>query len=103
MHVVEIATTDVRLRGAIAQRPLVDGLVGRKNVPLTRLLRLLSVVSLDRLGSLVGRLPIYITASAAAGGFGAIWLIPGGTVAGCGSHIHCKAPLRRVGRGLTGA
>jgi dienelactone hydrolase len=38
MHVVEIAATDVRLRGAIAQCPLVDGLAGTKNVPLTRLL-----------------------------------------------------------------
>jgi predicted acyl esterase len=33
MHVVEIAATDVRLRGAIAQCPLVDGLAGTKNVP----------------------------------------------------------------------
>jgi hypothetical protein len=41
-------------------------------VPLTRLLRLLSVGSLDKLGSLVGRPPIYITASAAPGEFGAI-------------------------------
>jgi pimeloyl-ACP methyl ester carboxylesterase len=41
-------------------------------VPLTRLLRLVSVGSLDKLGSLVGRSPIYITASAAPGEFGAI-------------------------------
>jgi uncharacterized protein len=61
MHVVEIAATDVRLRGAIAQCPLVDGLAGTKNVPLARLLRLVSVGSLDKLGSLVGRPPIYIT------------------------------------------
>ena len=72
MHVVEIAATDVRLRGAIAQCPLVDGLAGTKNVPLARLLRLVSVGSLDKLGSLVGRPPIYITASAAPGEFGAI-------------------------------
>jgi pimeloyl-ACP methyl ester carboxylesterase len=72
MHVVEIAATDVRLRGAIAQCPLVDGLAGTKNVPLTRLLRLVSVGLLDKLGSLVGRPPIYITASAAPGEFGAI-------------------------------
>ena len=32
MHVVEIAATDVRLRGAIAQCPLVDGLAGTKKV-----------------------------------------------------------------------
>ena len=55
MHVVEIAATDVRLRGAIAQCPLVDGLAGTKNVPPTRLLRLLSVGLLDKLRSLVGR------------------------------------------------
>jgi uncharacterized protein len=72
MHVVEIAATDARLRGAIAQCPLVDGLAGTKNVPLTRLLRLLSFGLLDKLGSLVGRPPIYITASAAPGEFGAI-------------------------------
>ena len=72
MHVVEIAATDVRLRGAIAQCPLVDGFAGTKNVPLARLLRLISVGSLDKLGSLVGRPPIYLTASAAAGEFGAI-------------------------------
>jgi hypothetical protein len=72
MHVVEIAATDVRLRGAIAYCPLVDGLAGTKNVPLARLLRLVSVGSLDKLGSLVGRPPIYITASAAPGEFGAI-------------------------------
>jgi uncharacterized protein len=30
MHVVEIAATDVRLRGAIAQCPVVDGLAGTK-------------------------------------------------------------------------
>ena len=73
MHVVEIAATDVRLRGAIAQCPLVDGLAGTKNVPLTRLLRLLSLGSLDKLGSLVGRPPIYITAERMAPGeFGAI-------------------------------
>jgi hypothetical protein len=41
-------------------------------VPLTRLLRLIAVGSLDKLGSLVGRPPIYLTASAAAGEFGVI-------------------------------
>jgi predicted alpha/beta-fold hydrolase len=72
MHVVEIAATDGRLRGAIAQCPLVDGLAGTTNVPLIRLLRLFAVSLLDRLGSLAGRPPIYIPASAAAGEFGAI-------------------------------
>jgi pimeloyl-ACP methyl ester carboxylesterase len=72
MHAVEIAATDARLRGAIAQCPLVDGLAGTGTVPPTRLLRLLAVGTLDRLGSLVGRPPLYIPASAAAGEFGAI-------------------------------
>jgi dienelactone hydrolase len=72
MHAVEIAATDTRLRGAIAQCPLVDGLAGTGTVPPTRLLRLLAVGMLDRLGSLVGRPPLYIPASAAAGEFGAI-------------------------------
>jgi uncharacterized protein len=49
MHVVEIAATDVRLRGAIAQCPLVDGLAGTNNVPLTRLLRLLSLAALSEI------------------------------------------------------
>ena len=53
-------------------RWLTGSLAGTKNVPLTRLLRLFSVGSLDKLGSLVGRPPIYITASAAPGEFGAI-------------------------------
>ena len=63
MHVVEIAATDVRLRGAIAQCPLVEGLAGTKNVPLARLLRLVSVGSLDKLGSLVGRPHLHRTAA----------------------------------------
>ena len=72
MHVVELAATDPRLRGAIAQCPLVDGLAGVTMVPLSRLLRLLAVGVLDRLGSLLGRRPIYIKASVAEGEWGAI-------------------------------
>ena len=45
---------------------------GHEKCAAHRLLRLLSVGSLDKLGSLVGRPPIYITASAAPGEFGAI-------------------------------
>jgi hypothetical protein len=44
MHVVEIAATDVGLRGAIAQCPLVEGLAGTKNVPLARSVRSTSSV-----------------------------------------------------------
>ena len=72
LHAVEIAATDARLRGAIAQCPLVDGLAGTTMVPPTRSLRLFAVGLVDRLGSLLGRPPRYITAGAAPGEFGAI-------------------------------
>jgi pimeloyl-ACP methyl ester carboxylesterase len=72
MHVVEIAATDPRLRGAIAQVPLVDGLVGTTMVPTTHSLQLLALGLQDRLGSLLGRPPRYLTASAAPGEFGVI-------------------------------
>jgi len=72
LHTVEIAATDARLRGAIAQNPLVDGLAGAKMAPPIRSLRLLAVGVLDRLGSLLGRAPRYIPAGAAPGEFGAV-------------------------------
>jgi dienelactone hydrolase len=72
LHVVEIAATDARLRGAIAQNPLVDGLAGLTMAPLTHSLRLLGVGVLDRLGSLFGRPPRYIPAGVAPGEFGAV-------------------------------
>jgi uncharacterized protein len=72
MHVVEIAATDARLRGAIAQNPLVDGLAAMTMVPPTRSLRLFAVGVLDRLGSLLGRPPRYIPAGVAPGEFGAV-------------------------------
>jgi fermentation-respiration switch protein FrsA (DUF1100 family) len=72
LHAVEIAATDTRLRGAIAQCPLVDGLAGLKMVSPARSLRLLAAGVLDRLGSLLGRPPRYIAAGAAPGEFGAI-------------------------------
>ncbi len=72
MHAVEIAATDTRLRGAIAQNPLVDGLAGLTMVPPTRSLRLLGVGVSDRLGALLGRPPRYIPAGAAPGEFGAV-------------------------------
>ena len=72
LHAVEIAATDTRLRGAIAQNPLVDGLAATRNAPPLRLLRLFGVGVLDRLGSLLGRPPRYIPAGAGPGEFGAV-------------------------------
>jgi pimeloyl-ACP methyl ester carboxylesterase len=72
LHAVEIAATDTRLRGAIAQNPLVDGLAGTRMAQPSRLLRLFAVGVLDRLGSLLGRPPRYVPAGVAAGEFGAV-------------------------------
>jgi fermentation-respiration switch protein FrsA (DUF1100 family) len=72
MHAVEIAATDARLRGAIAQNPLVDGLAAMTMVPPTRSLHLFAVGALDRLGSLLGRPPRYIPAGVRPGEFGAV-------------------------------
>ncbi len=72
LHAVEIAATDTRLRGAIAQNPLVDGLAGTKTAEPSRLLRLFAVGVLDRLGALLGRPPRYVPAGVAAGQFGAV-------------------------------
>jgi dienelactone hydrolase len=72
LHAVEIAATDTRLRGAIAQNPLVDGLAGTKMAEPTHLLRLFAVGVLDRLGALLGRPPRYVPAGVAAGQFGAV-------------------------------
>jgi dienelactone hydrolase len=72
LHAVELAATDARLRGAIAQNPLVDGLAGAMMASPTRSLRLFAVGLLDRLGSLLGRPPRYIPAGVAPGKFGAV-------------------------------
>jgi pimeloyl-ACP methyl ester carboxylesterase len=72
MHAVEIAATDARLRGAIAQNPLVDGLAAITTVPPTRSLRLFAAGALDRLASLLGRPPRYLPAGVAPGEFGAV-------------------------------
>jgi dienelactone hydrolase len=72
LHAVEIAATDTRLRGAIAQNPLVDGLAGTTVAQPSRLLRLFAVGVLDRLGALLGRQPRYVAAGVAAGEFGAV-------------------------------
>jgi pimeloyl-ACP methyl ester carboxylesterase len=72
MHALEIAATDARLRGAIAENPLVDGLPAITMVPPTRSLRLFAVGALDRLGSLLARPPRYVPAGVAPGEFGAV-------------------------------
>jgi uncharacterized protein len=72
LHAVEIAATDARLRGAIAQTPLVDGLAGVTMAPATHALHLFALGVTDRLGSLFGRAPRYIPAGAAPGEFGAV-------------------------------
>jgi uncharacterized protein len=72
LHVVEIAATDARLRGAIAQNPLVDGLAGVTMAPATRSLHLFAIALLDRVGSLFGRPPRYIPAGVAPGEFGVV-------------------------------
>jgi dienelactone hydrolase len=72
LHAVQLAATDGRLRGAIAQTPLVDGLAGMRMVPPTRALRLLAIGLMDRIGALLGRSPRYIAAGVAPGEFGAV-------------------------------
>jgi pimeloyl-ACP methyl ester carboxylesterase len=72
MHAVELAATDPRLCGAIAQCPLVDGLGAATTVPPAQSLRLMAVGLADKIGSLIGRAPIYIAASAAPGEFGMV-------------------------------
>jgi hypothetical protein len=72
MHAVELAATDARLRGAIAQNPLVDGLAPITTVRPTRSLRLVAVGALERPGTLLGLPPRYIPAGVAPGEFGAV-------------------------------
>src|ERR1700761_936627 len=60
MHIVELAVADPRLAAAIAQSPLTDGLAAALMSPPRNGLRLFGLALLDRLGSLLGRPPIYI-------------------------------------------
>jgi len=60
MHVVELAVSDTRLAGAIAQAPLTDGLAAAQMAPPKNGVRLFGLALLDLLGSLFGRQPIYI-------------------------------------------
>jgi pimeloyl-ACP methyl ester carboxylesterase len=67
MYVVELAATDARLAGAIAQSPLVDGPAAAMLAPPARRLRLLAAAVLDRLGAFFGRDPRYLPGAGAPG------------------------------------
>jgi acetyl esterase/lipase len=70
MHATALAASDHRLAGAIAQCPLVDGLAGSRLVRPSRSLALFATAIIDRLGSLVGRAPIYLPVNVAPGEWG---------------------------------
>src|SRR5206468_6118255 len=55
MHIVELAASDARLAGALAQSPLVDGLAAAAMAPPLRGLRLFSLAVLDRIGAIFRR------------------------------------------------
>jgi fermentation-respiration switch protein FrsA (DUF1100 family) len=60
MHVIELAASDTRLAGAVAQAPLTDGLAAALMAPPKNGIRLFGLALLDLLGALFGRRPIYI-------------------------------------------
>jgi len=70
LHATALAASDHRLAGAIAQCPLVDGLAGSRLVRPTRSLALFATAIIDRLGSLLGRAPIYRPVNVAPGEWG---------------------------------
>ena len=70
MHATALAASDHRLAGAIAQCPLVDGLAGSRLVRSSRSLALFATAIFDRIGSLVGRSPIYLPVNVAPGEWG---------------------------------
>jgi dipeptidyl aminopeptidase/acylaminoacyl peptidase len=67
MYIVELAASDSRLAGALAQAPLVDGLAAAALAPPIRGLRLLSLAVLDRVGAIFGRPPRYLPGAGAPG------------------------------------
>jgi dienelactone hydrolase len=70
MHIVELAASDSRLAGTIAQSPLVDGLAGAAMVRPSRSFRLMAIALQDRIGSDLGRTPRYLPISVAPGQLG---------------------------------
>jgi fermentation-respiration switch protein FrsA (DUF1100 family) len=67
MHIVELASSDSRLAGALAQSPLVDGLAAAKLASPRRGLRLFSLAVLDRVGAVFNRPPRYLPGAGAPG------------------------------------
>lgn len=67
IHSVQLAATDSRLAGALGQSPLVDGLIAMTMAPRRHSLWLFSLGLRDVLGSLLGRPPRYLAASAGPG------------------------------------
>lgn len=70
MHVVEIAASDARLSGAIAQCPLVDSVAGAGTVPVSHAMRLSGLALWDKVRSLFGAFPIYVPLSVPPGEWG---------------------------------
>jgi uncharacterized protein len=70
MHATELAASDHRLAGAIAQCPLVDGFAGATLVRPSRSICLLAVAVADKIGSLFTRTPLYMPISVAPGEWG---------------------------------
>jgi fermentation-respiration switch protein FrsA (DUF1100 family) len=70
MHATALAASDRRLAGAIAQCPLVDGLAGSRLVRPTRSIALFAAAIIDRVGSLLGRAPLYLPINVAPGEWG---------------------------------
>src|ERR1700727_152871 len=67
IHSVQLAATDSRLAGALGQSPLVDGLLAMTMAPRKHSLWLFGLGLRDILGSLLGRSPRYLAASAGPG------------------------------------
>jgi uncharacterized protein len=67
IHSVQLAATDSRLAGAMGQSPLVDGLIAMTMAPRKHSLWLFGLGLRDMLGSIWGRSPRYLAASAGPG------------------------------------
>jgi pimeloyl-ACP methyl ester carboxylesterase len=70
MHALALAASETRLAGAIAQSPLVDGLAGSLTVRASRSAALFAIAVADRVGSLLGRAPLYVPGLVAPGQWG---------------------------------
>jgi acetyl esterase/lipase len=70
MHATALAASDRRLAGAVAQCPLVDRLAGSRLVRPSRSLALFATAIIDRVGSRLGRAPIYLPVNVAPGEWG---------------------------------